>query len=120
MTDAERPLLISQESHPSGRLLLRVSGDLDHHTSSHLNQAVAGMTFTPAADVIVDLTELEYCDSTGLTALISTYQRAQAAGATLCMAGLNSGLERIVRITGLDQVFVIYPTVEEALAGLRS
>lgn len=70
--------------------------------------------------LVVDGTDLTYCDSTGISVLVVAYRRAKAAGRPFGVAGLNSEVMRLFRILGLEEVLPFYPTVEEAVASPRS
>ncbi|TXS12172.1 anti-sigma factor antagonist [Streptomyces sp. adm13(2018)] len=108
-------LTVSTQDDASGARVLVVSGDLDYHSASLLSGAFEEQGFAPGTRYVLDLTELMYCDSTGITVMLSAYQRARAAGCALEIAGVNDDLSRVFRIMGLDQVFTLVPTVEEAL-----
>ncbi|NKZ08262.1 STAS domain-containing protein [Actinomadura latina] len=99
--------------------VLHVAGDLDHHTAPLLREALDAVPFSPGKSVVVDLTGLAYCDSTGITVLINAYKRAKPAGGRLLLAGLSPDLLDVFRIIGLDQIFVFHPTVDEAIAAAR-
>ncbi|MGW3636120.1 STAS domain-containing protein, partial [Streptomyces sp. NPDC005122] len=45
--------------------------------------------------------------------------RAQAAGSPLALAGVSADLAHVFEIVGLDQLFTLYPTIEEAIESLR-
>ncbi|MFC8290569.1 STAS domain-containing protein [Streptomyces sp. NPDC057242] len=109
-------LTVARHAHPSGTEVVKVGGELDQHTSPHLTEVLDGVHLTPGTTLVVDLSGLMYCDSTGLTVLIGLYQRSEAAGAPLVLAGLEKELLRIFRVTGLDELFTLRATVEEALA----
>jgi anti-sigma B factor antagonist len=115
VTETERTLAITQQSGTSGQILVCVDGELDHHNAHQLRAALTEIPFAPGVHAVVDLTGLEYCDSTGITVLITAYHRATAAGSTLSIAGLNPGLERVFRIAGIDQVIPLHATTEHAL-----
>jgi anti-sigma B factor antagonist len=113
----DRVLTVTAHAHPSGAIVLAVEGELDFHTAGRLRQVVQDTPF--AADgVIIDLTELTYCDSSGITVLVTAYQRAKATGTPLALAGLNSDLDRVFGIIGLHDILAIYSTVDEAVASL--
>lgn len=116
MTD--RTLIAVSEAHSSGVTVLTATGELDYHTATELRAAVDDATFTTDGTVI-DLSGLTYCDSTGLTVLVTAYHRAQAAGSPLALAGLNKDLTHMFEIVGLDQLFTLCPTTEEAVRSLR-
>ena len=117
MTD--RTLTATRRSHPAGATVVAVTGELDHHTARELTQAIDETPFHPDAPVVIDLTGLTYCDSTGITVLVTAYNRAQQADAQLFFVGLSADLMRVFHIVGLDQLFNFQPTVEEAITALH-
>jgi anti-sigma B factor antagonist len=67
-------------------------------------------------EIVVDLTHLEFLDSTGLGALIGAHKRAAEHGGSVRLVAQEGQILRLLRITGLLDVFKVYPTVEAALA----
>ena len=67
-----------------------------------------------APHVVVDLGRVEFLDSTGLGVLVGALKRLRAAGGTFGLVCAKEPLLKIFRITALDQVFPLYPTVEAA------
>ncbi|MFE4173395.1 STAS domain-containing protein [Streptomyces sp. NPDC056909] len=117
MTD--RTLTTTRRRHPAGATVVAVTGELDHHTARELTQAIEETPFGSDAPVVIDLTGLTYCDSTGITVLVAAYNRARQADAQLVLVGLNADLTRVFRIVGLDQLFSFQPTVEHAISALH-
>ncbi|GAA3208267.1 STAS domain-containing protein [Actinocorallia longicatena] len=117
MTD--RILTVTSQAGPSGASVVNVIGELDLHTAPDLSRVIEATPFGPGEPVVIDLSRLAYCDSTGITVLINAYRRAEAAEARLFLAGLSDDLTRVFRIIGLDQVFAIQPSVEQALDALK-
>ena len=66
---------------------------------------------------IFDLTGVEEIDSTGANILIHCFMAAQKAGAGLRVAGANAKVARLFKITRLDTVLPVYPTVAAASEG---
>lgn len=117
MTD--RTLTVLRHEDPSGIVVVTVTGELDHHTAPELTRAVRDVPFTTDTPTIVDLTDLDYCDSTGITVLVSAYQRAKAQDSGFAVAGLNSGLTRVFHIAGLDQIITFVPALADAISLLK-
>jgi anti-sigma B factor antagonist len=111
----QRPLMTALQVLPGGYYLLTVDGELDHHTAPQLRAALDEVAFGPGSLLVIDLTRLTYCDSTGITAMVTAHQRAQTAGGFLSLAGLNHELRRVFEIVGLDQYLSIRPTVADAI-----
>ncbi|WP_353940671.1 STAS domain-containing protein [Streptomyces sp. HUAS MG91] len=118
MTD--RTLTATLLSHASGATVLTLAGEVDHHTAPQFYAAMDQAPFTPETPVVIDLADLAYCDSTGITALISAYNRAQDTHSRLIFTDPHRDLMHLLRIVGLDQLFTFRPTVTDALEALRS
>jgi len=70
-------------------------------------------------DVMVDLAEVEFIDSTGLGALVGGRRRALALNGSFALVCADDHLLQVFRVTGLDKVLAIAGSVEEATAGVR-
>ena len=86
--------------------VVKLGGELDLSTSPDLQDALAELTGEPRR-VTVDLSDLEFCDSTGLAALLGAHKTLTENGGTLELLAPNPMLVNLVRITGLDDVFVV-------------
>ncbi|MGC2998286.1 STAS domain-containing protein [Streptomyces sp. G35A] len=115
----EPALTVEQQMHPAGPVVLTVTGELDHHTAPRLTEALEDVPLAPGTPLVIDLSGVAYCDSTGITVLVTAYHRAEAAGSSFSLAGLSHDLTRVFRTVGLDQVFTLHPTTDDALAALR-
>jgi anti-sigma B factor antagonist len=69
------------------------------------------------AIVIVDMSATVFCDSTGLRLLLQAADRARQAGGELRLVLAGPQLRRIFAVTGFDQLFPIFATLGEAVAG---
>jgi anti-anti-sigma factor len=66
---------------------------------------------------IVDLANLEYISSTGLSAFLSAAKKIRAAGGRMALAGLNSRIRLVFEMSGFLRLFPIYANVDAAVAG---
>jgi anti-sigma B factor antagonist len=71
-------------------------------------------------NLIVDCSELEYMDSSGLGALIFGLKSAMARGGDLRLATILAKVKMMLEITRADKIFKIYPTVDEAVASFET
>ncbi|SBU96671.1 anti-sigma B factor antagonist [Streptomyces sp. MnatMP-M77] len=117
---SDQSLTLTTHHHPAGVWVLTVSGELDHHTSPRFREALNEITLSTDTGLVLELSGLTYCDSTGITVLVTAYQRAQASGTELNVAGASPHLLRLFGVVGLDQVFTLQLTTEHAIAALRS
>jgi anti-sigma B factor antagonist len=83
----------------AGTLFLRVSGDLDRHSRDAFRSSLDDV-LARGRPVVIDLTGLEFLDSSGLGALLDARRRAVALGIDLRIAGEHGGVARVLRRTG--------------------
>ncbi|MFJ4842373.1 STAS domain-containing protein [Streptomyces sp. NPDC088746] len=89
--------------------VLHITGELDYSTAAELRQVVTGLTLTPGQRLVLDLAHLDFCDSSGITAFIVARNHVTAAQADISLAAVPAPVLRVLRVTGLDQVFTIEP-----------
>lgn len=93
------------------------AGELDHHTAELLREPLEASLDSGQAQVLIDCSGLEFCDSTGLNVLLGARLKAEAAGGGIHLAAMQPVVARVFEITGADAVFTVHATVAEALAG---
>jgi anti-sigma B factor antagonist len=96
--------------------VLPLEGEIDLHVSPEVAESLRTMTAKKPQRVVVDLTKVTYLDSSGLAVLIEGMQKVQEYGGKFAVAGAQESVKHIFEIARLDQVFLIFPTVDEALA----
>ncbi|MBV9340650.1 MAG: STAS domain-containing protein [Acidobacteria bacterium] len=69
--------------------------------------------------LIIDLTEVPYMDSFGLGVLVSAYVSRQKAGHGTVLSGITPRVQKLLDITRVRDIFLIFSTTEEAVAALR-
>jgi anti-sigma B factor antagonist len=97
-------------------LVVEVRGEVDVHSAPQLRDRLTKLIDSGETAIVVDLGWLAFIDSTGLGALVAVRNEALAKSATLRLACKSERVLKIFRITGLDNVFEIFPTVEQAIA----
>ncbi len=65
--------------------------------------------------VVLDMSAVEFCDSTGMNVLLSALKRLRERGGTLEVAAPRPAVRKILQVTGLDSVFVVHETLPEKL-----
>lgn len=101
-------LKVTTRDAPTGPVL-KIVGDLDYHTAGELRARITTLTLQPGRRLVVDLGDMEYCDSSGITALIVVRNHALAADADVALAAVPDHTLRVLRIVGLDQIFALHP-----------
>jgi anti-sigma B factor antagonist len=96
--------------------VLEVSGEVDVYTAPALRDRITDLLDAGQQLLIVDLAGVEFLDSTGLGVLVAGLNRAREVGGSLALVCPQERVLKLFRITGLDEVFTVHSTVEEALA----
>ena len=97
-------------------VVLRLSGELDADTTTRLHDLLAELLARPIPRIVVDLADLKFCDSVGLSAFITVKQVISGRGGWLRFAGANPFLVKLLGTVGLSRYFAIFPSVDEAIA----
>ena len=100
--------------------VVKVSGEVDVYSAPALKEQLTGLLTSGASSVVVDLTDVAFLDSTGLGALVEARAATSEAGGSLPLVCNQDRILKLFKITGLDGVFAIHRTVDEALAGLAA
>ncbi|MEU6442228.1 MULTISPECIES: STAS domain-containing protein [unclassified Streptomyces] len=98
-------------------VVVALAGELDHHTAELLREPLDSKLDAGRDRIVLDCSELEFCDSTGLNVLLGARLRAEAAGGGIHLAAMQPVVSRVFEITGADAVFQVHPTLAEALTG---
>jgi anti-sigma B factor antagonist len=98
------------------RTVLEVGGEIDVYTAPVLREKLVSLVEAGATMVIVDLTNVEFLDSTGLGVLVGGLKRMRGIGGGFSLVCDQERLLKIFRITGLDQIFTLHSSVEAAAA----
>ena len=85
----------------ASRLHLAPSGELDIATAPQLEQAISAATSEPVSELVLDLRELTFMDSTGLRTLAEANVKAEQAGTALSIWRGPRQIERVLEISGL-------------------
>ncbi|MFE7928300.1 STAS domain-containing protein [Streptomyces sp. NPDC057456] len=112
------PLKITTRDTAAGPVL-EVLGDLDYAHAGELRDLLTTLTLQPGQLLVLDLAGMDFCDSSGLTALIAAHQQALAAHAGIALAAVPANTLRVLRIVGLDQIFPLHPDSETAARDSR-
>ncbi|WP_182899959.1 STAS domain-containing protein [Microbispora sp. H10830] len=105
-------------SHEATHTLVTLNGELDVISGERLRTLFGKLSEEGGTRLVVDTSELTFCDSMGLRLLLETHDRAVEAGGFMTLAGVRGVFRRILTVTGLHAAFPIYETLADALAAL--
>lgn len=97
-------------------LIVKVDGDLDHNTANSIRKKIdSELKKNPINLLIMDLSTLNFMDSSGIGLILGRYKLINSLGGKLCLVKPNESIGRIINMSGLHKILSIYSSVEEAL-----
>lgn len=114
---AERTGLAIGRDERDGAIILTLEGDVDMSCSPALREAIRRAQDARPKRLVVDLSRVEYMDSSGLATLVEAMKVTRAQKAVLVLCNMNAKVRAIFEIARLHHYFTITGTVEDALVG---
>jgi anti-anti-sigma factor len=99
---------------PGAITVVPIHGDVDLNTSDHFAQTIQQAVGPCPPVLVLDMTGVSFMSLTGLAVLIATEHQTREAGVELRLAASQRAVLRPIQISGLTEVFDIYPTVADA------
>jgi anti-sigma B factor antagonist len=100
--------------------VISLAGEVDLYTAPEFKQQLLDVISKGAKSVVVDFSNTTFIDSTTLGVLVGGVKRLRANEGQLSLVCSDRNITKIFEITGLDRVFTIYPTRDEAVAKTSS
>jgi len=108
-----------KEKHEDGVVIFALSGAIDLHYVPTLRSLFQSKLKERCPALIVDLSDVDFVDSTGLSTLIEYHRDAGAHGGIFSLAGINPNLKPIFDVVQFNKVLAIFPTAAEAKAAIK-
>ena len=115
----EAAALDLHRSERDGATLITISGDVDGRAAPIVRDSLVDAIENTGGLIILDLTDVLYTDSMGLGMLVGALKRANEYEVRLRFVITTPQVLKVLNITGLNRIFDLYATVEEALRGRR-
>lgn len=109
---------LTEDRPASGAHVIAVAGEVDIFTAPELKRAIGAAIEAGSRELIVDLTDTRFLDSTALGVLIGAVKRLRPIEGRLVIVNVEPSTAKTFEITGLDQIFVIVESRDDALASL--
>ncbi|MCD6309758.1 MAG: STAS domain-containing protein [Candidatus Eremiobacteraeota bacterium] len=87
---------------------IKLDGDVDLYTVSLLKETVQNLMDKGHSDIVIDLENVIYMDSTGLGAIVGIYRRMKEKKGKIYLICPNPQVGRVFHSTGLSQIFFFY------------
>jgi len=98
----------------AGALVASFSGEVDLEHSPAARRVLLECV-DRGKKVLVDLSEVEYIDSSGVASLVEAFQRARKNGLEFALVAVNEAPRRVLELARLDKVFTIHETLADGL-----
>ena len=98
--------------------VISLAGEVDLYTAPEFKQQLLEVIGQGGKEVVVDFSNTTFIDSTTLGVLVGGVKRLRSNDGQLALVCSDRNITKIFEITGLDRVFTIYPTRDEAVAKL--
>jgi anti-anti-sigma factor len=109
----DRPVLAVDLAGSS--VVVRLGGELDLYNAEHVRAALASAADGDHARVVVDMSQVEFVDSTALTVLVEA--RRKLGKERFVLAAPQAAIRRTLSVSGIDRHLVVRDSVEDALSG---
>jgi anti-sigma B factor antagonist len=91
-----------------GHTIMSLGGEIDLYTAPRLHgELVSLLSGDSPVQVVVDMSGVEFCDSTGMNVLLAAHRRAREQGGDLELAAPRPAIRKILQVTGLESVFTV-------------
>ncbi len=114
----EEPITTSV-GHRNGVTVISVGGEIDLSTAPAFEAAIAGALAEEPAVLVIELSGVQFMASAGLRILVATQERVSKS-AQVAVVASTPATSRPIELTGLDKVFALYPTLDDALTAVRT
>lgn len=106
-----------ESSTKDGTAVLALKGEVDVYTAPKLKGSLIDLVDEGKYVIVVDLSGVDFIDSSGLGVLVGGLKRVKSHEGSISLVCSQENILKIFRITGLNKVFPIYPTLAEATEG---
>lgn len=97
-------------------LFLRLTGEMDHHTSDQLRSRINNIVEEyDIVNIVFNFKNLEFMDSSGIGVIIGRYNQVKKRNGLLLICNLNPHIEKIIRFSGLYKIAIVTRDEQQAI-----
>ncbi|WP_082969532.1 STAS domain-containing protein [Mycobacterium kyorinense] len=104
--------------HRNGVTVVSIGGEIDLSTAAAFEAAIAGALAEDPTVLVIELSAVQFLASAGLRILVATQEKVSKS-AQVAVVSNNAATNRPIQLTGLDKVFSMYPTLDDALTAVK-
>ena len=88
-----------------GKMIVYLRGEIDHHSAGEIRDGIDRMiaNLRPGA-LILDLSEIEFMDSSGLGLVLGRYRRIRELGGEMFLCNTNERIMKLLKMAGVDKI----------------
>ena len=106
---------IEREQLDDGVVVVVVHGEVDIRTAPELRHCLAQVLDGEVKRIVLDLTDVEFLDSTALSVMVGAHKRLSKTGEPLVVVAATEPVQRVLSVTGLSRVFAVHESRHDAL-----
>jgi anti-sigma B factor antagonist len=103
----------------NGATVVSVAGEIDLNTAPAFEAAIGEALAQEPAVLVIDLSQVQFMASVGLRILVAAQEKV-GESVQVAVVASSRATSRPIELTGLDKVFSLYPTLDEALLAVRT
>lgn len=97
-------------------LVVKLTGELDHHSAEAVRNKIDDkIDGSIISKVILDFSNVNFMDSSGIGVVIGRYKKLSLKNGTLCITNAKESVKRIFELSGLFKIIKLYKTIDEAI-----
>ena len=101
-------------------VLVRVSGEIDHHTAENIRKSLEReIRRSSAINIAMDFSRVTFMDSSGIGMIIGRYKTVKALGGDLIVFDVGESIKRIFEMSGLSSLIIITDTLQRGISRMN-
>ena len=96
--------------------VIATPGEIDVSNAEALRSALLDASANGQRTLVVDMTRTQFCDLSGLHALVAAHHQASASGHEVLLVISSTAIFRVLGLTGMDRLIPNFTTLDQALA----
>ncbi|MGF1503536.1 MAG: STAS domain-containing protein [Chloroflexi bacterium] len=109
---------IDVEERGDGILIITIQGDLDSMGTRTVESSFSAAVPDRGSTVVIDLSNVGFISSAGMAMLLVKGKALRQGGGSMSLAGASRRVYEVLALAGFHELFMVYPTLDEALEGL--
>ena len=99
--------------------VVTLPAEIDVTNADAIREELLAVLNQGAVLLVADMSKTNFCDSSGVSALVSVFRRAATSGSAIRLVVSTAAVQRVLSITGVDRLVDVYPSVAASMALLQ-